>query len=140
MTKVNLTTELPVSAETVWATIGNFDALAKWHPAVEKSEESKQGGAVMRKLSLRGGGTIVERLEGKDDKSRTYSYSILESPLPVSRYKSQIKVRQGKTASSCVVEWSSEFEPAGAPESDAVKIVRGIYEAGFQSLQKMYGK
>jgi hypothetical protein len=140
MTKVNLTTELPVSAETVWATIGNFNALAKWHPAVEKSEESKQGGATVRKLSLRGGGTIVEQLERRDDRERSYSYSIVEGPLPVSGYKSELKVRQGKDASSCVVEWSSEFEPTGAPENEAVKAVRGIYEAGFKSLHKMYGK
>ena len=140
MAKVNQSTELPVSAETVWGMIGNFNALARWHPAVEKSEESKAGGATVRKLSLRGGGTIVERLERRDDKGRSYSYSIVESPLPVSGYKSEIKVRPGKDASSCSVEWSSEFQPTGVPESEAVKAVRGIYEAGFQNLRKMYGK
>jgi len=140
MTTVHLTTELPVPAETVWAAIGNFNALAQWHPAVEKSEESKQDGAIVRTLSVRGGGSMVERLEAKDDKTRSYSYSIVESPLPVKGYIAQLTVRQGKTPSSCVVEWSSEFEPAGAAENDAVKIVRGIYEAGFKSLQKMFGK
>jgi uncharacterized protein YndB with AHSA1/START domain len=140
MAKVNLTTELPVPVETVWGMIGNFNALARWHPAVEKSEELKEGKATVRKLSLRGGGTIVERLESKDDKGHTYSYSILESPLPVSGYKSQLKVRPGKNASSCTVEWSSEFEPTTAPENEAVKAIRGIYEAGFQNLHKMFGK
>lgn len=141
MTKVNLTTELPVSAQMVWNTIGNFNALAQWHPAIEKSEESKQGGAVVRKLSLRGGGgTVVERLDGKSDKERTYSYSIVEGPLPVSGYKSQLTVRQGKNPSSCIVEWSSEFQPTGVPENEAAKMIRGIYEAGFKNLQKMYGK
>ena len=140
MAKVSLSTELKVPAETVWATIGNFSALARWHPAVERSEEGKEGGAVVRKLTLRGGGSIVERLESHDDAGRSYSYSIVEGPLPVSAYKSRLKVSKGKDAGSCTVEWSSEFEPAGAPESEAVKVVRGIYEAGFQNLAKMFGK
>ncbi len=140
MAKVNMTTELPVPADAVWAVIGNFNALARWHPAVEKSEELKEGGATVRKLSLRGGGTILERLESSDDKGHSYSYSIVESPLPVSAYRSRIKVRPGKDAASCSVEWSSEFTATGAPESEAVKAIRGIYEAGFKNLQKMFGK
>ena len=140
MTKVNMSTELKVPAETVWSTIGSFNALARWHPAVEKSEESKEGGVTVRKLTLRGGGTIIERLESKDDAQFSYSYSIVESPLPVSAYMSRLKVRKGKDAASCIVEWSSDFEASGAPESEAVKAIRGIYEAGFRNLAKMFGK
>jgi uncharacterized protein YndB with AHSA1/START domain len=140
MAKVSMTTELKVPAETVWSTIGNFNALARWHPAVEKSELSEEGGATVRKLSLRGGGTIIERLESKDDAERSYSYSIVESPLPVSGYTSRLKVSKGKDAASSVVEWSSDFEATGGHESEAVKAIRGIYEAGFQSLGKMFGK
>jgi hypothetical protein len=35
----------------------------------------------MRRLTLHGG-IMVERLEGKDEKPRTYSYSIVAGPLP----------------------------------------------------------
>jgi len=100
----------------------------------------KEGGATLRKLTLHGGGTILERLEGKDDQEQSYSYSILESPLPVSGYHSRIRVGRGKSAGSCTVEWSSEFEPAGAPESEAAKTIRGIYEAGLENLRKIYSK
>jgi hypothetical protein len=140
MTKVNMKTELPVPAQTVWNVIGNFNALAQWHPAVAKSEESKESGATVRKLTLHGGGTIVERLEKKSDDDQSYSYSILESPLPVSGYSSKIQVSRGQSGSSCTVEWSSEFEAAGVPENEAAKVIRGIYEAGLQNLQKMYAK
>jgi len=73
MTKVSLSTRLPVLAPTVWDLIGGFNNLAEWHPAVAKSEETKGGAATIRRLTLHGGGTIVERLESKDDKRRTYS-------------------------------------------------------------------
>jgi Polyketide cyclase / dehydrase and lipid transport len=139
MAKVNLSTQLPVAARTVWDTIGGFNNLAKWHPAVAKSEETKKGGATIRTLTLHGGGAIVERLESKDDKSRTYAYTILEGPLPVAKYNSTLHVSENEDGRTCTVEWSSEFEPSGAPESDAVKAIRGIYEAGFDNLRKMFG-
>jgi len=139
MSKVSMSTQLPVPARTVWDSIGGFNSLARWHPAVAKSEEEKQGGATIRTLSLHGGGKIVERLDSKDEKSRTYSYSILEGPLPVAKYHATIHVAENKDGRSCTVEWSSEFEPSGAPEGDAVKAIRGVYEAGFENLRKMFG-
>ncbi len=140
MTKVSLSTKLPVSARAVWGVIGGFNNLAKWHPAVAKSEETKEGAATIRRLTLHGGGTIVERLEGKDDKRRTYTYSILTGPLPVAGYKASLHVEEHKDGKSCTVEWSSEFTPSGAPEPEAVKAIRGIYEAGLDNLRKMFGQ
>lgn len=137
MAKVNVTTDLPVSADTVWKTIGNFNAMARWHPAVAKSEEKHEKGTTLRTLTLRGGGSIVERLESKDDGRRSYSYSILDGPLPVKRYHAELSVRE--KGAGCAVEWSSEFEPADVPESEAVKAIRGVYEAGFANLRKMFG-
>jgi uncharacterized protein YndB with AHSA1/START domain len=140
MANVNLSTTLPVPARTVWDAIGGFNSLAKWHPAVAKSEEAKEGAATVRRLTLHGGGSIVERLEGKDDKKRTYSYSIVAGPLPVAAYKATLQVQENEDGKSCQVEWSSTFEPSGASEPEAVKVIRGIYEAGFESLRKMFGR
>lgn len=38
MAKVSTSSRLMAPAETVWELIGDFNALADWHPAVEKSE------------------------------------------------------------------------------------------------------
>lgn len=138
MTNVNLTTELPVPAAMVWNLIGGFDALPDWHPAIEKSVIEKDGGSTMRHLSLVGGGTIVERLDRVEESERLYSYSILSGPLPVANYTATIRVRENDKG-GCTVEWSSEFDPSGAPESDAAMAIRGVYEAGFESLRKMLG-
>lgn len=140
MTKVSLSTTLPVSARMVWDVIGGFNNLAKWHPAVAKSEETKEGAATIRRLTLHGGGTIVERLEAQDDEKRTYTYSILAGPLPVAGYKASLHVEDTPDGKSCTVEWSSAFEPPGASEPEAMKVIRGIYEAGFDNLRKMFGQ
>ena len=137
MAKVNMTTQLGVPAQAVWSVIGGFNALPDWHPAIEKSELDEEGGAKIRTLSLVGGGTIVERLEQGDDSERAYTYSILSGPIPVADYVATIRVREA--GQGCTIEWSSEFTPSGAPEGDAVTAVRGVYEAGFENLRKMFG-
>ena len=137
MSDVSVKQDLPVPASVVWATIGNFNALPDWHPAVEKSDLEKKDGDTTRTLHLAGGGQIVEKLQKIDDKERLYTYSILSGPLPVANYTSTIRViDKGNT---CTVEWSSSFEPSGAPETDAVAAIRGVYQAGFENLKRMYG-
>ncbi len=54
MSNVALSTELPVTADQVWSVIGNFNALAQWHPAVESS--SLEEGGTVRRLTLAGDG------------------------------------------------------------------------------------
>lgn len=137
MSKVSMTTKLGVPASQVWNLIGGFNALPDWHPAVETSEP-EEGGEV-RRLSLVGGGTIVERRLSSDDKERVYSYAILEGPLPVANYVATLHVREDEEGKGCTVEWSSEFAPSGAPEADAVEVIRNVYQAGFDSLKKMFG-
>jgi len=137
MTTLRASQDLPVPAQMVWNVIGNFNALPDWHPAVEGSEQTEEDGATIRRLTLVGGGAIIEKLEKVDDKERLYTYSILESPLPVANYTATIRVREKK--GGCSVEWASEFEPSGASENEVTKAIRGIYEAGFGQLKTMFG-
>ncbi|MCH8079206.1 MAG: SRPBCC family protein [Proteobacteria bacterium] len=136
MAKINMKTNINVAADEVWKLIGGFNTLPDWHPAIEKSELEEEGS--MRRLSLTGGGTIVEKLERLDDSERVYTYSIIDSPLPVSNYTATIRVKEdgeGKTT----VEWSSEFEAKGAAENEAMDVIAGIYQVGFDNLKKIFG-
>ena len=138
MTKVSMSLDLGVSADQVWDLIGGFNALPEWHPAVEKSEIEGEGKGSVRTLHLAGGGTITERLEQLDEEGRHYSYSILSSPLPVANYNSTLRLKENP-AGGCTVEWESDFQPAGAPEADAMQVIQGVYQAGFDNLKKMFG-
>ena len=140
MSKVSTSMKLGVSAKQVWDLIGGFNALPDWHPAIEKSTIEGEEGATgsVRRLELAGGGEIVERLERLDDSGRSYSYSIVSSPLPLANYNSTIRVGEDADGNA-TVEWSGEFDPAGASETDAMKVVEGIYQAGFDNLKKMFG-
>jgi carbon monoxide dehydrogenase subunit G len=137
MAKVESSTELPVTADAVWNLVGRFNGLPEWHPAISASEVEGEGDTKVRKLTLMDGSTITERLEESDEEGRSYTYSIVSGPLPVANYTATIRVRP--VNHGCRVTWSSDFEASGASESEAMQVIRGVYEAGFENLKKLFG-
>jgi polyketide cyclase/dehydrase/lipid transport protein len=119
-----------LSADAMWAKIGDFCGIAKWHPALEKCELSADGKT--RTLSLKGGGTIVEALTKMDAAGKSYTYSIVSGPLPVANYTSTISVAADGAGS--VVNWTGKYDAKGAPDADAVKTIQGVYDSGLKGL------
>ncbi|MGH1429846.1 MAG: SRPBCC family protein [Neptuniibacter sp.] len=124
---------LKVKPDAVWALIGDYNALYRWHPAVA---ESKRDGDI-RILTLGNGAKFVETLTEQSDDARSYSYVIDKSPLPVAGYASKIQVKADGESGSKVI-WSSSFDPNGVTAEKAGEIVRGVYQAGLGNLAKLY--
>jgi len=139
MTKVSMKTSLNTSAEEVWKAIRDFNGLPKFVSAIIDSKTEGSGVGAVRTLTLQDGGPpIVERLESQDDQTRSLSYSIVKSPLPLDSYLASVEVRD-LGENRCEVIWSSSFEPKGATEEEAKKIVEGVYSAAFEGLKELYG-
>ena len=136
MAKVSMQTPVGMDADELWRLIGQFNAIPEWHPAVSSSK-LEEGGRI-RRLSLLGGGEIVERLEQIEEGDRLYRYSIISGPLPVANYTATLRVKDDGNGKA-LVEWSSEFDPAGATESDAMSAVQDVYKVGMDNLRKMFG-
>ncbi|WP_169051443.1 SRPBCC family protein [Neptunomonas sp. XY-337] len=115
----------------VWALVGDYNGLHRWHPAVKSSTQDGN----IRILTLQNGAQFVETLTEQSDKQ--YSYMIDKSPLPVSRYNSTISVTRGPNGMAQVT-WGSNFEANGVSADEAAEIVRGIYQAGLNNLQALY--
>jgi hypothetical protein len=119
-----------LSADALWAKIGDFCGIAKWHPAIEKCELSADGKT--RTLSVRGGGTIVEALVKMDPAARSYTYAIVSGPLPVANYTSTISVAADGAGST--VTWAGKYDAKGASDADTIKTIDGVYDAGLKAL------
>lgn len=126
----SLTMPSSLSPDALWTKVGDFCGIGSWHPAIEKCALSNDG--KQRTLSLKGGGTIVETLDKRDDAGRTYTYSIVSGPLPVANYRSTISVIPDAKGSA--LKWTGSYDAKGAPDADAKKVIDGIYEAGAKSL------
>jgi hypothetical protein len=126
--------EAPGTPAEVWALVGDFCAIKNWHPAVAGCEEFTEGGDTFRTLTLKDGGKIKERLTDKDDTS--YSYVIVESPLPVKNYKAKLEIDDDDEPERIEIEWEAEFDADGASDDDAKKVIAGIFEAGVAAIKK----
>lgn len=130
MASVERTLSLNASADAVWTVIGNFGDMS-WHPAAASTTTQDRDGVTVRNIAIKGGGAIMEKLTGAS--AASYSYAIIDSPLPVTGYQSTLKVEdKGGTAH---IVWSATFEPAGVSEEVAANAVAGIYEGGFAALK-----
>ena len=123
------------SPDTVWKLVGNFNALDVWHPAVVSSTMKGAGtkAGATRTLTLGNGAKIEEKLTAYSGVKHTYSYTILNSPLPVKNYLSTLtlsKAGEGKT----LVKWSSTFDANGASDDEAKKVIGGIYDGGLSRV------
>jgi mxaD protein len=132
-----MSTPVAMSADSLWQAIGSFAAIGQWHPLIETVESKGDEKGSTRTLRL-GGATLVERLEEISPKERLYRYSILESPLPIRNYVSEIRVKDNGDGSS-TVEWSSDFSVSTGNENDVVKTIQEVYRAGLDNLTKLYG-
>lgn len=123
------------SPEHVWALIGGFDSLPKWLPFIVESTLSE--GGRLRTLKGQDGNIIVERMQTFDEQARTCTYSIEQSPFPISSYLATLRVSADGQGS--LVEWFGEFTPAGISEAEANEMFQGVYEGGMQALEKALG-
>ena len=119
-----------MSPDALWKKVGDFCGISAWHPAIEKCALSADG--KQRTLSLKGGGTIVEALEGWDDANRSYKYTILSGPLPVANYHSIISVTGDAKGSA--LKWMGTYDAKGASDAEAKKAIDGVYESGAKVL------
>jgi hypothetical protein len=128
--------ELAAPPAKAWDAIKDFGAWQTWHPVVAGTEITKgtdnTKGAV-RVLTTKDGGKITEELTSYSAGGMTYTYRILESPLPVTNYVSTLKVAKHKSGST--VTWSGTFKAKdGTSDEEAKKVMRGVYRAGLDNL------
>jgi mxaD protein len=140
------TVSIDAPASKVWSTAKDFNGLANWHPALASDEivsgTNNKVGAV-RVLTLKGGGTIKEKLLAFDEKGRMFKYGIVESVLPFSNYTSTFVVKSAGKGKSTVT-WSGHFKrkntgdnPAdGENDKAAVDTANSIYTGGLDNLKK----
>ncbi|MBO0902608.1 SRPBCC family protein [Jiella sonneratiae] len=136
--EVSKSAEIAAAPDSVWKMIGTFCDIQNWHPAVKKCELKQDGGKNVRTLTLPDGATLVEEEVSRDDDKMSYTYKILEGPLPVENYESTISV--SGSGDSATVDWSGHFDAKGASDDKASEVIGGIYDAGLASLKEKAGK
>ncbi len=144
---VTETVEIKAPLDRVWATVKDFDGMTKWHPGFASDQlVSGSNGKVgaVRKLTVKDGPVITERLLAYDEPKHSFRYAIIESALPITHYTSTIAVRAG-SAGMTKVTWSGKFKrkntsdtpPEAESDAGVTKLIKGVYRGGLDNLKKI---
>jgi hypothetical protein len=128
-------TEVPGEPQTIWSFVGDFCAIKDWHPLVADCQETKEGDDTFRTVTLKDSGKIKEKLTEKGGTS--YSYEMVESPLPVKNYKAKFWVEPDDEPERTAVYWEAEFDANGANDEDARKKIFDVLVAGMKGIKQM---
>lgn len=121
----------------IWSMIGPFCAIKDWHPAIATCAEDGNNPPTRTLVTKDGKATFVELQTVNNPKEHLYGYTFVSSPLPVTDYRSTLKVT-AKDRTHSVVTWSGEFKPDLGKEKDADAALSGIYEAGLESIKAKF--
>ena len=144
MARVYASSVINASAARVWARVRDFNGLSNWHPAIaesriENGEPADKVGCI-RNFSLRNGDRLREQLLGLSDYDMFCTYSILDSPMPLTNYVATLRLTPITDQDRTFVEWSDEFDCAPDKEGELVSnIGGGVFQGGFDALKRAFG-
>jgi hypothetical protein len=123
----------------LWEKFGGWCAIKDWHPAVASCEESTEGDAKIRVLTLKDGSKIKEKL--LDVKPNFYRYEILESPFPVKNYQAQFALTPDDDDEDEInFAWSAVFDPAdGKTDKEARDAITAVVKGGLDNIKLLAG-
>lgn len=143
MAHIFVSAVVPAPVAAVWSVIRDFNSLPQWHPGIAASRiEDDLAGALVgsvRRFELAAGGTIRERLLALDDREHRCTYTILESPLPVSEYVATLQLQPITLTDHTFATWAADFRVEPALEAETVATIgQGVFAAGFAALQRRF--
>ena len=141
MAKVYVSGVVDAPVETVWAYARDFNGHGAWHPLITHSEveegrPSDQVGCV-RSFTVADGGHLRERLLAFSDLERSFTYSILVSPMPIENYVATFAVKPITEGAKTFVEWYATYD-VGPQDAGRIaeQVGRHTFAAGIVALEK----
>ena len=139
MARIFISSVINAPIDAVWAKIRDFNGLADWHPIIaenhiEDGQSSDRVGCI-RNLRLEGGGQIRERLLALSDVEHFYTYSILESPMPVDGYVATLGLLPITDGDRTYAQWTADFRCPVEEEEGLVNMIGGdVFLAGLRAV------
>lgn len=140
MPHVFASTVIPAPVDQIWGFVRDFARIDVWHPDVTKvsidgTDPGPQVGQE-RTITLRDGSVMRERLLALDDAQRSYTYSLIESPLPISAHSSTVALSPVTTDDATFVSWSADFVVEGSVPPGLTDGVRDqVMIVGFDGMR-----
>ena len=142
--KVIRSTILDAPCDAVWEVLRDFNGHDSWHPAVassriERGQDADRIGCV-RRFQLADGAELREQLLTLSDLEQTFSYCLLDTPIPLFNYVAHVRLYPVTDGDRTFWEWEGNFNTPQGREQELRELVGdGIYSAGFEAIRHHIG-
>jgi Polyketide cyclase / dehydrase and lipid transport len=115
---------IPAPVEAVWDVLADFHGISDWMDRVVSvtPEDGSDRGAVgsIRRLTLKDGRVVGERLVAYDAVARSYTYEFAPGafPFPVRSYAATVHVLPVTSDDTTFLEWFGEYDSEYGSDGD----------------------
>lgn len=132
--------EAPV--DRLWSILRDFNGHDRWHPIVARSEieranPSDRVGCV-RRFQLRDGSELREQLLTLSDLEMTFSYCLLDTPIPLFNYVAHVRLLPVTDGNRSFWHWESRFTTPPGREAELARLVGDeVYTNGIEAVRRL---
>jgi hypothetical protein len=140
--KVVRSTIINAPVDALWAVLRDFNGHDQYHPivaasAIERGHPSDRIGCV-RRFTLQDGSELREQLLSLSDLEMTYSYCLLDTPIPLFNYVAHIRLLPVTDGNRSFWHWESRFTtPPGREAELAETVGNDVYSAGMEAVRHL---
>ena len=133
-------TILDAPTDAVWQVLRDFNGHDRWHPAVatsaiERAQAADKIGCV-RRFKLKDGSELREQLLALSDLEQTFSYCLLDTPIPMFNYVAHVRLLPVTDGDRTFWQWESRFNTRPEDREGITQMVaEQIYQAGFEAVR-----
>jgi uncharacterized protein YndB with AHSA1/START domain len=142
MVRVYVSSIINAPIEQVWEYLRDFNALPNWFPTVtdshiESGMRADQVGCV-RNFGLQDGPRMREQLLSLSDVNHTWTYKMLEGPIPISNYVPTFRLLPVTDGNATFVEGAVRFDCSKEQEGEMAAFFLNAYQAAFNNVKQHF--
>ena len=141
MPRVVKSTIVDAPCDRVWEVVRDFNGFDRWHPGIatsgiERGQTSDKLGCV-RRLRLADGSEVREQLLALSDLEQSYSYCLLDTPIPLFNYVAHVRLMPVTDGDRTFWHWEARFTTPPGEEPRLMELVgEQIFQAGFEAIRR----
>ena len=113
MPRIVKSTIINAPTDRVWSVLRDFNGHDRWHPAVafsaiERGQPSDKIGCI-RRFRLADGGELREQLLALSDLEQSFSYCLLDTPIPLFNYIAHVRLLPVTDGDRTFWHWECTF-------------------------------
>ncbi len=134
--KVRIEHEFGQSADVVWGRLGRFCGIVEWQSLVASCLVEERHDGFYRLVVMKDNSAFTEKLEHFSHAERTFQYTIVAGPLPVTGYVSRFQIVPLDAQRSQLV-WQAWYDQPSLAAATVASNLESLYRNGIEGMSTL---